>query len=191
MDTTMLVIAVIAAVVLLGVGGYLGMVFSRRQRSKNLQERFGPEYERTLDETGDRVRAEQELQARVEHVKALDIRELSGEQKERFTREWRATQAEFVDHPGAAIQGADRLIKEAMAAKGYPVEDFDQRAADISVDYPDLVGHYRGMREITGRSEHEEISTEDLRQAMLHCRALFEELVGTEVHEYNNQKETM
>lgn len=189
MDTTMVGIAVIAAIVLLIIGGYLGMVFSRRQRSKNLRERFGPEYERTINEVGDREKAEEELQARVEHVKSLELRDLPDEQRERYTKEWRATQAEFVDHPVAAIQGADRLIKEVMVAKGYPVDDFDQRAADISVDYPDLVGNYRGMREISARSEREEVSTEDLRQAMVHCRALFEELVGADVREYQNQKE--
>jgi hypothetical protein len=187
MDTSTL--AVIVVVVLLVAGAFLAAGFSRRQRSKNLQKRFGPEYERAVSATGDQRQAEEELQARVERVKSLDLRPLSEEQRQRFTRDWRATQAKFVDEPVAAIQDADRMIKEAMAARGYPLQDFEQRAADISVDYPDLVGHYRGMREITARSEHEQPDTEDLRQAMVHCRALFEELVGTEVNEYRNQKE--
>jgi len=190
MDTTTIIITIIAAIVLLIVGAFLGVAFFRRQRSKNLRKKFGPEYERTINEFGDAHKAEDELEARVKHVKSLDIQPLSDEQRERFTREWRATQAEFVDQPVAALQDADRLIKEAMAAKGYPVDDFEQRAADISVDYPDMVGHYRGMREIAARSEREDVSTEDLRQAMVHCRALFEELVGSEVNEHEeNQKE--
>jgi type I site-specific restriction endonuclease len=191
MDTNTTVVAMIAAVVLLVIGGYLGVVFSRRQRTRRLRDRFGPEYERILDEVGDQKEAEEELEARIDHVKSLDIRPLSEEETERFTHEWRSTQAKFVDHPVAAIQEANQLIKEVMSAKGYPVDDFEQRAADISVDYPDLVTNYRGMREITTRSEHEDVSTEEIRQAMLHSRALVEELVGTEVHENKNQKEKM
>jgi hypothetical protein len=191
MDTNTTVVAIIAAVVLLVIGGYLGVVFSRRQRTRRLRDRFGPEYERILDEVGDQKEAEEELDARIDHVKSLDIRPLSEEETERFTHEWRSTQAKFVDHPVAAIQEANQLIKEVMSAKGYPVEDFEQRAADISVDYPDLVTNYRGMREITTRSEQEDVGTEEIRQAMLHSRALFEELVGTEVHENKNQKEKM
>jgi hypothetical protein len=191
MDTNTTVVAIIAAVVLLVIGGYLGVVFSRRQRSRRLRDQFGPEYERILNEVGDQKEAEEELEARIEHVKSLDIRSLSEEETVRFTHEWRATQAKFVDHPVATIQEANQLIKEVMSAKGYPVEDFEQRAADISVDYPDLVTNYRGMREITTRSEQEDVGTEEIRQAMLHSRALFEELVGTEVHENKNQKEKM
>jgi hypothetical protein len=189
MDTNTTVVAIIAAVVLLVIGGFLGVVFARRQRTKRLQKQFGPEYERILNEVGDQNEAEEELEARIDHVKSLDIRPLSEEETERFTHEWRSTQAKFVDHPVAAIQEANQLIKEVMSAKGYPVEDFEQRSADISVDYPDLVTNYRGMREITTRSEQEDVSTEEIRQAMLHSRALFEELVGAEVNEFKNQKE--
>lgn len=191
MDTNTLVIAIIAAVILLVIGGFLGVVFARRQRTKRLQTKFGPEYERILNEVGDQKEAEDELEARIDHVKSLDIRSLSEEATERFTQEWRSTQAKFVDHPVAAIQEADQLLKEVMSAKGYPVDDFEQRAADISVDYPDLVTNYRGMREITSRSELEDVSTEEIRQAMIHSRALFEELVGVEISEYKNQKEKM
>ena len=191
MDTNTTVVAIIAAVVLLVIGGYLGVVFSRRQRTRRLRDQFGPEYERILNEVGDQKEAEEELEARIDHVKSLDIRSFSEEETERFTHEWRSTQAKFVDHPVAAIQEANQLIKEVMSAKGYPVDDFEQRAADISVDYPDLVTNYRGMREITTRSEQEDVGTEEIRQAMLHSRALFEELVGTEVHENKNQKEKM
>lgn len=189
MDTTTTIIAVIAAVILLIVGAYLGVAFSRRQRTKRLRDQFGSEYERILNEVGDQKAAEEELEARIDRVKSLDIRSLPEKEAERLRFEWRATQAKFVDHPVAAVQEADRLIKEVMVAKGYPVDDFEQRAADISVDYPDLVVNYRGMREITSRSEQEDVNTEELRQAMVHSRALFEELLGTEVSENKKEKE--
>jgi hypothetical protein len=191
MDTTTTIIAVITGIVLLVVGAYLGVVFSRRQRTRRLKQRFGAEYERILYEVGDQERAEEELEARIDHVKSLDIRSLPEKEVERFRYEWRATQAKFVDHPFVAIQEADQLIKEAMSAKGYPVDDFEQRAADISVDYPDLVMNYRGMQEITSKSEHEDVSTEELRQAMVHARALFEELLGAEVREHKKEKENI
>ena len=191
MDTTTLVMIIVAAVVLLLVGGFLGVVFARRQRTRRLRERFGPEYERTVDQLGDQDKAEEELQARVKHVESLDIKPLSQEQKERFAQEWRVTQEKFVDQPDVAIQEADRLVREVMREKGYPVDDFEQRAADISVDYPELVTNYRGMHTIASRSEQEDVSTEEMRQAMVHCRALFEELLGTQVHENMNKKETV
>jgi len=188
MDTTTIVIAVIAGIILLVVGGYLGMVFARRQRSKRLQDRFGPEYDRMLNEVGDQTEVEQELEGRIEHVESLDIRELTEEEKERYTRKWRTTQAKFVDSPVVAIQEADELLTEVMEAKGYPVDDFEQRASDLSVDFPDLVTNYRGMREITSKSEREEVSTEELRQAMVHSRALFEDLINVEISEYKKEK---
>ena len=188
-DTTTIVIAVIAGVILLFVGGYLGVVFARRQRTKRLQDRFGSEYDRVLTEVGDQKKVEDELEASIDHVNSLDIRELTDEEKERYTRAWRATQAKFVDHPVVAIQEADELLTEVMEAKGYPVDDFEQRATDLSVDFPELVTNYRGMREITTKSEREEVNTEELRQAMVHSRALFEELVEVDISEYKNQKE--
>jgi len=189
MDTNTIVMIIVVALVLLVVGGFLGVLFVRRQRTKRLQNKFGAEYDRAVDQVGDRSEAEDELEARVEHVESLDIQPLSEEQKEHFVREWQTAQAKFVDEPIVAIQEADQLIKEIMEAKNYPVDNFEQRAADISVDYPDLVVNYRDMRDIVSRSQHEEISTEDMRQAMIHCRALIEELIGTKVNEYTNQKE--
>jgi type I site-specific restriction endonuclease len=142
-----------------------------------------------LSEVGDQKEVEDELEARIDHVKSLDIRELTDEEKERYTHAWRATQAKFVDHPVLAIREADELLTEVMEAKGYPVDDFDQRAADLSVDFPELVTNYRGMRVISTKSEREEVNTEELRQAMVHSRALFEELVGVDIREFKNQKE--
>src|SRR5215211_1464544 len=172
MDTTNTITIIIAVIVLLILGGLLGVVFTRRQRTKRLQERFGPEYDRTVREIGDQRRAEEELEARLEHVKALEIRPLSAEETERFTREWQFAQAEFVDEPLASLQKANQLIKEVMSIKGYPVDDFEQRAADISVDYPTLVIDYRELRAIANKGDDEDVTTEEMRQAMVHARAL-------------------
>ena len=176
-NTTVIILAVIAAFI---IGGLLGAVFNRQRRTKRLQEKFGPEYERTLNELGDKRQAEHELEARLDHVKTLDIRPLSAEETERYTNEWRVTQAEFVDEPLGALQKADRIIREVMKVKGYPVEDFEQRAADISVDYPDLVVDYRELHLIGVKEDREEVSTEQMRKAMVHGRALFENLVNNE-----------
>jgi hypothetical protein len=188
-NTTVIILAIVVALI---IGGLLGMVLSRRQRTKHLQEKFGPEYERTINQLGDKRQAESELEARLDHVKTLNIRPLSGEETGRFTNEWRMTQAEFVDEPLVALQKADRLLREVMKAKGYPVEDFDQRAADISVDYPELVADYRGLHLIAIKSDDDEVSTEEMRQAMVHGRALFENLVSkpAEVEEIE-EKERM
>lgn len=178
MDTTNIVTIVLAVVVAFVIGGLIGMAFNRRQRTRRLQEKFGPEYEHTLNQLGDKRHAEHELEARLDHVKNLDIRPLSTEEVNRFTNEWKATQAVFVDEPLGALQKADRIIREVMKAKGYPVEDFEQRAADISVDYPELVTDYRGLHLIAVKEDREEVSTEEMRKAMVHGRALFENLVN-------------
>ena len=192
MDTTNTITIIIAVIVLLVIGGLLGMVFTRRQRTKRLQERFGSEYDRTVREVGDQRRAEDELEARLGHVKALEIRPLSAQETERFTREWQLAQAEFVDEPLAALQKANQLIKEVMSTKGYPVDDFEQRAADISVDYPDLVIDYRELRAIATKGADEAVTTEEMRQAMVHARALFENLIQPEAKvEDTDQKEKM
>jgi hypothetical protein len=181
MDNTTTLILV--AVVFLIVGGLLVMAFNRFQRTRRLRDRFGPEYERIIHEAGDRRKAEAELEARLAHVEALDIRPLSAEDVNRFSLEWQATQAEFVDEPLASLQKADRLIREVMKARGYPVEDFEQRAADISVDYPELVADYRGLHMIAVKEADDEVSTEEMRQAMVHGRDLFENLVQKETNE--------
>ena len=192
MDTTNTITIVIAVVILLVIGGLLGMAFTRRQRTKRLQERFGPEYDRTVREVGDQRRAEEDLEARLDHVKALEIRPLSAEETDRFTREWQLAQAEFVDEPLTALQKANKLIKEVMSLRGYPVDDFEQRAADISVDYPNLVTDYRELRAIATKGDDEDVATEEMRQAMVHARALFENLVHPEAQVVDtDQKETM
>jgi hypothetical protein len=129
---------------------------------------------------GDKRQAESELDARLAHVNTLKIRPLTAEEVNRYALEWQGTQTEFVDEPLTALQKADRLIREVMKDKGYPVEDFEQRAADISVDYPELVTDYRGLHLIAVKEAEDEVGTEEMRQAMVHGRALFENLIKQE-----------
>jgi hypothetical protein len=188
MDNTTTVILVVVAILV--VGGLLAMAFTRLQRSRRLRERFGPEYERMIQETGDKQKAESELEARLAHVESLTIRPLTAEEVNRFALEWQATQTEFVDAPLASVQKAERLIREVMSTRGYPVDDFEQRAADISVDYPEMVTDYRGLHLIATKDADDEVSTEEMRQAMVHGRALFENLVTKETTETTtHQKE--
>jgi hypothetical protein len=130
-----------------------------------------------VEELGDKHQAERDLEARIDHVKQLDIRPLTEKEMDRFSNEWRVTQAEFVDEPVTAMQKADRLIGEVMKARGYPVDDFEQRVSDISVGYPDMVTDYRGLHSLAVKGKSQKVSTEELRKAMVHGRALFENLV--------------
>jgi hypothetical protein len=193
MDLTTITTIVIVAIIFLIVGGLLGMALLRMQRSKRLRDRFGPEYDRTLKQIGDRRQAEEELEGRLAHVEHLDIRPLSAEEVNRFALEWQAIQTDFVDSPLASIQKANRLIHDVMQTRGYPVEDFEQRAADISVDHPGLVTHYRALHTIARKGEQEEISTEEMRQAVVHGRELFERLIqpGDEVEVRVEEKEAV
>ena len=180
MDTTTLLIIGVVTLALIA-GALFGAVVGRRQRTKKLQEKFGPEYEHTLHELGDQRQAEHELVARLDHVKALDIRPLTEAEINSFTSQWRATQAAFVDEPLAAMQKADQLIRKVMEVKGYPVEDFEQQVADISVDYPDLVMDYRGLHLIAVKGREEKVNTEEMRRAMVHGRDLFENLMKNDI----------
>lgn len=183
MDTSNTLMLVLVAVIFLIVGGLAGMALMRVQRTKRLKDRFGPEYERAVNEMGDKRQAENELDARLAHVNALNIRPLTAEEVNRYALDWQKTQTEFVDEPLTALQKADRLIRDVMKARGYPVEDFEQRAADISVDYPELVTDYRGLHLIAVKEKEDEVSTEEMRQAMVHGRALFEDLIKQEPKE--------
>ena len=147
----------------------------KAQRSRGLKQRFGPEYDRTVERSGSRGDAEAELEARKQRRDQLDIQPLSAAARERYRAEWRRVQARFVDDPSGAVQQSDTLIQSVMRERGYPVEDFDQRAADVSVDHPHVVENYRSGRRLAGSGD-----TEDERQAMVHYRALFDELVETE-----------
>jgi hypothetical protein len=180
MDTWVwIVIAVAASVLVVAVAGWTSVARRRARRTEKLREGFGPEYERTVEETGSQRRAEAELEERVERHGRLDIRPLSQEARERYAESWRATQARFVDEPGAAVAEADRLVQAVMRDRGYPIDNFEQRAADVSVDHPHLVENYRAAHEISLSNDRGEATTEDLRQAMVHYRSLFEELLET------------
>jgi hypothetical protein len=169
-----LVVILIAAAVIIAVLGYM---YSRRTRTAQLKEKFGSEYDRVVHEHGDPNKAERVLESRQKRVEALRIHPLDRADKARFADAWRREQARFVDDPGGAIMAADTLVREVMAARGYPVGDFEQRAADISVDHPRVVDHYRAARDIAERHRRGESNTEDLRRAMVHYRTLFEELL--------------
>lgn len=164
------VIAIVAAII----------VAIRAARSRELEKRFGPEYERAVRERGDRAAAERELAARQARVRKFHIEELPAGVKERYSEEWRTVQTRFVDQPQAAVVDADHLVASVMRDRGYPMENFEQRTADISPDHPHVVEDYRVAHGIALRSERGQVSTEDLRQAMQHYRTLFDDLLGTE-----------
>jgi FtsZ-interacting cell division protein ZipA len=173
MDTNTLWIVVVAAIVIVAI--MLVLVMStRRRRTAGLKEQFGPEYKHAVDQYGGSHKAEQELQARQKRVGAFDLHPLAPGEKDRFAEQWKQTQAEFVDAPDKAVADADHLVKQVMQQRGYPVGDFEQRAADISVDNPNVVTHYRTAHEIALKQEKGTATTEDLRQAMVHYRALFD-----------------
>ncbi len=171
---TVLIVVVAIALVALAIAAWIVV---QKIRTNRLRGRFGPEYERTVAEVGDRRKAEDELEARRKRVAKLTLRPLSQEEQERFGSEWAAAQARFVDDPKGAVADANRLVKEVMQARGYPMGDFEQRAADISVDHPRVVSNYRSAREIALRCETGKAGTEDLRKAVVYYRALFEELL--------------
>src|SRR3954447_22799597 len=173
---------VILAIIVIALIVAALLFMRRRQSSQQLQEGFGPEYERTVEERGgDRKQAETELRERQERRDTFEVRELEPAARDRYAERWRGAQRRFVDEPAPAVGEADALVIEVMRDRGYPVADeFDQRAADVSVDHPEVVEHYRAAHDISGRATAGDASTEDLRQAMVHFRALFVELLGTD-----------
>jgi hypothetical protein len=176
-DLTPTQIAIIVAVIVVIVGAILAF-FLQRRRTEKLRRHFGPEYDRAVAEGGDRRRAEAKLEERTERVKKFHLRPLSAEDRARYTEQWDRVQAHFVDAPAGAVAEADQLIGDLMATCGYPMSDFDQRAADISVEHPVVTQNYRSAHEIALRQAKGQSSTEDLRRAMIHYRALFEDLLS-------------
>lgn len=168
---------VVIAVVL--VAAVLIWFLVKRARSQQLRRDFGPEYERTMARAGDRGVAESDLRERRERVQALELRPLSMSDHDRFASEWTRVQAAFVDTPSEAVTNADELIQEVMATRGYPVEDFDRRAADVSVEHPHVVENYRSAHSIAVKEAREDsdADTEALRKAMVYYRSLFDELL--------------
>jgi hypothetical protein len=179
MNTTYLIIAVVLVLVIVGV--ILGAIFSSRKRSQRFHDKFGPEYDRTVKTMGNQKKAQTEMDDRQKHVDTLNIRPLSIGERDHYLADWTAIQAKFIDQPGQATVEADHLIMEVMQKRAYPVSDFEQRAADISVNYPALVSNYRLAREIAIKNEHHQADTEELRQALIYYRSLFDELLKEEI----------
>jgi hypothetical protein len=167
--------AIIVAAIIIAVA----IFSSRAGRTRRLKQRFGPEYDRTLRTAGDQTAAERDLAAREARVKRMHIEELPAGARDRYAEEWRTVQTRFVDQPREALREADQLVENVMRDRGYPMSDFEQRAADISPDHPQVVDNYRIAHGIAARSERGEVSTEDMRQAMVHYRTLFNDLLGT------------
>lgn len=176
MDSTLLILLAIVAIFVVG-----GWLLYNKRRSDHLRSQFGSEYERQVEETGSRSKAESDLAQREKRVSKLSIRPLSPADQDRFLDRWTKVQATFVDDPERSIDYADALVAEVMSARGYPVSDFEQRAGDISVDHPNVVQHYRAGHDIAVRHSRGEADTDELRQGLLHYRALFEELVTERV----------
>ena len=168
---------ILIAVAVVVVIAAIAMSITKKRKTKQLQSQFGPEYDRTIESADSRRKAESELAARQERREQLDIRPLSSAARERYAQQWQVVQSQFVDNPGAAVASADQLIQSVMSDRGYPVDDFDSRAADVSVDHPHVVENYREGHRLAQQDANGKGSTEDLRQAMRHYRALFDELV--------------
>ena len=168
---------ILVGAVVLTLIAFAAWFFYQKKQSHRLQQRFGPEYVRTVDELGSQTKAESELKAREKRVERLNILPLAPSDAARFSEAWKVLQGRFVDNPKDVFVQADQLVRELMAKRGYPVGDFDRRAADISVDHPAVVDHYRAAQAIAVRNERGEADTEELRKAVVHYRALFNELL--------------
>jgi FtsZ-interacting cell division protein ZipA len=184
-STTVIVLIVVIVVLALAVGGYF---LSRQRRSQRLQEHFGDEYERSVEQTGDRKAAETELSEREARVRKLDIRDLRPEERAGFTERWAAIQRGFVDDPARSLRDADELVVEIMKLRGYPVEgDFDRRAEDLSVEHPQVVRHYRDARAVHDASGN--VDTEKQRTAVTSYRSLVEALLGKDDHDHDSDRQ--
>ncbi|MGH8901056.1 MAG: hypothetical protein ACRDYA_05090 [Egibacteraceae bacterium] len=175
MDISILIIAI----VVLGIVGLLAFQAGRKRRTTHLRDRFGPEYDRVASKADHPKAAEAELEARERRHSTFELRPLDTAAAARYQKEWRDAQSHFVDSPSTAIREADDLITSVMQERGYPMDRFDQRAADLSVEYPDVVNEYRAAHRVAKDNERGQATTEDLRGAMVHYRSLFERLVDT------------
>ena len=174
MQNSTLIILAVAAVVVIALVAWAA---TRKRRTTRLVDHFGPEYGRAVEAHGSKAKAEADLAARAKHRAKLTIRALTPAEHDRFSTEWHRAQEAFVDDPKGAVARADGLVAEVMGLRGYPMGEFEERAADISVDYPVLVENYRAAHRLAVTSAGGDIGTEDLRQAMVHYRALFAELL--------------
>lgn len=178
-------------VIVIAVVAVFLFLYTKKQRTSKLKGRYGEEYDRTVQTLGNQRKAEEELAAREKRVEQFEIHSLTAEQKGRFTDSWRIVQARFVDQPSQAVREADDLVKEVMGARGYPITDFEQRAADISVHHPRVVGNYRVARNIAAKNRKGEATTEDLRQAVVAYRELFVDLLEEELPQTKKKHHTV
>ncbi len=179
-NTQTLALVIAVAVILVGLIAWLAW---GKQQSKRLQQRFGPEYAATVKRLGSKAKAETELKRREKRVARFEIVPLAPGEATRFSQAWTRLQGSFVDDPKGVLIEADRLVRELLLKRGYPVADFELRAADISVDHPVVVNNYRAAQRIVSLDQRGEASTEDLRKAVVHFRALFDELLGETIRE--------
>jgi FtsZ-interacting cell division protein ZipA len=177
MNGITLVLLIIVAVVIIVAIGMVAFRVSQKRRTEALREKFGPEYDRKVDQADDKRKAESELREREKRHSKLDIRPLKPEQRSEFQNRWAAVQGEFVDDPADAVRDADKLVVEVMSARGYPVDDFDQRADDLSVEHPEVTQYYRKARQISTANQRGEADTEQLRRAVTSFRALIDALL--------------
>jgi hypothetical protein len=174
--TTTTVLTVILLLAVLVIAGLAWKLF-QKQHTKKLRSRFGPEYDRTIEQYGTAAKAERDLEARQKRMQKVNVRPLSPAERERFAGRWHALQSRFVDDPSGTIRDADRLVVEIMAARGYPMVEFEGRADDLSVDHPLVVSHYRMAHDIATKHERGAANTEELRRAVVCYRELYEELL--------------
>jgi hypothetical protein len=170
---TIILVALLALVAL----AVIGVVSARAKRHADLRKRFGPEYDQAVEQHGSVANAERELAAREKRVHQLELKPLSESARAQFTGEWDRVQARFVDDPSSAVQAADELIKSVMTARGYSTDQFEQRVADLSVEHGNVVQHYRAAGELAAANREGRANTEELRQAFVHYRALFADLL--------------
>jgi hypothetical protein len=174
MTTTAVLVIIVGIIVVAAIAFFM----LQRQRSDRLRQRFGPEYDRAVCESGSTRRAESQLHQREERVQKFNIRPLAPADRDRFLARWTQVQSRFVDDPRGAVIEADQLIAEVMSLRGYPIADFETSATDLSVDHPLVVEHYRAGHALAERQSRGQATTEDLRQAMVHYRTLFDDLLG-------------
>jgi hypothetical protein len=172
-----IILLLVAIGVFVFVASVLLWYLTRERRSRRLRSRFGPEYDHTVSKIGSRPEAEEALARRERRVERIHVHSLSRGEQDRFAQEWHGVQAKFVDDPPGSIAEADQLVCDVMRARGYPMSDFDRRAEDLSVDHPYVVRNYRSAHEIAMRDEKGQASTEDLRQALVYYRDLFDDLL--------------
>ena len=185
MDSPLVVALIVMGLIVLGLAAWY---FARQKQTQRLRERFGPEYDQTVKTLQSQQRAETELSQREKRVRKYNITALPQSERAEYQKNWRAIQSHFVDQPESAVAEANRLVQEVMRRCGYPLADFEQSAADLSVDHPHVVENYRAANRIAQRSELTAATTEELRQALVHYRALFDDLLGSETPRVSEER---